>query len=45
MKPNILVTLIVAGTALLGGCASADSRDDCYDNDIARIENGRAIRY
>jgi hypothetical protein len=25
MKPNTLVTLIVAGTALVGGCASVDS--------------------
>jgi outer membrane lipoprotein SlyB len=40
MKPNILVTLIVAGTALVVGCASADSRDDRYDNGGSRYNDG-----
>jgi outer membrane lipoprotein SlyB len=42
MKPNTLVTLIFAGTALVGGCASADSRYDRYDNDGSRYSGARS---
>jgi hypothetical protein len=31
MKPSTLIAFIFAETALVGGCASADSRDDRYD--------------
>jgi outer membrane lipoprotein SlyB len=41
MKPNILVTLlVVAGTTLAGGCASADSPNDRYDNGRSRYNDG-----
>jgi len=36
MKPYALVTLIIAGTALVGGCASVGSPPDRYDNGAAR---------
>ncbi len=32
MKPNTLVTLLFAGTALVGGCATADAPYGRYDN-------------
>ena len=37
MKPNTLVTLIFAGTALVGGCASADAPYDRYDSRTGSI--------
>jgi outer membrane lipoprotein SlyB len=45
MKPNILVTLIAAGTALVGGCASPDSPHDRYDNGGARYNDGGSRYY
>jgi outer membrane lipoprotein SlyB len=42
MKPNILVILIAAGTALVGGCASADSPNDRYDNSGSRYSATRS---
>ena len=42
MQPNTLITLILAGTALLGGCASADSRYDRYDNGGSRYSGARS---
>jgi outer membrane lipoprotein SlyB len=42
MKPSMLVVLTIAGSALLGGCASGDSRDDRYDNANYRYEGTRS---
>lgn len=42
MKPNALVTLIFAGTALVGGCASADTPYDRYDNGGSRYSGARS---
>lgn len=36
MRPNTLMGILFAGTALVGGCASADSPRDRYDNGGAR---------
>jgi outer membrane lipoprotein SlyB len=45
MKPNTLVTLIIAGTALVGGCASVDSPRERYDNGASRNYEPGASRY
>ncbi len=45
MKPGNLVTLIFAGTALVGGCASADSPNDRYDNGGSRYNDGNSRYY
>lgn len=42
MKPITLATLIFAGTALVGGCASADSQYDRYGNDSPRYSGARS---
>ncbi len=39
MRTNRLVTLIFAGTALVGGCATADSPYVRYDNSGYRYDN------
>jgi outer membrane lipoprotein SlyB len=45
MKPNILAALMVAGTALAGGCASVDSSGGRYDNSGARYDDGGSRYY
>ena len=40
MKPTTLITLLLAGTAVLGGCASSDPRYDRYDDSDARYYDG-----
>lgn len=45
MKPNILATLIFAGTALVGGCASVDSPSDRYSNSDSRYDDGGSRYY
>ena len=42
MKPNTLVTLLFAGTALVGGCASADAPYGRYDNGDPRYSGARS---
>ena len=42
MKSNTLVTLLFAGTALVGGCASADTPYDRYDNGGSRYSGARS---
>ncbi len=42
MKSTTLIALIFAGTALVGGCASVDSRDDRYDNGGPRYSGARS---
>jgi len=42
MRPGTLVTLLFAGTALLGGCASAGSRYDRYDHGGIRYNGARS---
>jgi len=41
MKPSTIVVLTIAGTALLGGCASTDSRYDRYGNTDYRYDGER----
>jgi outer membrane lipoprotein SlyB len=45
MKPNILAALILAGTAMVGGCASIDSPGDRYDNSGSRYDDGGSRNY
>ena len=45
MKPNTLVTLIFAGTAVLGGCASADPSYDRFDTYDSRYSGNRYDNY
>jgi outer membrane lipoprotein SlyB len=39
---NTLIALVLAGAALLGGCASDDSRYDRYDNGSSRYQGARS---
>jgi outer membrane lipoprotein SlyB len=43
MKPNALVALLFAGTALVGGCASVDSPHERYDNGASRYNEPRSM--
>jgi outer membrane lipoprotein SlyB len=45
MKPNILATLLFAGTAMVGGCASVDSPSDRYSNSSSRYDDSGSRYY
>jgi outer membrane lipoprotein SlyB len=42
MRQGMLVVLLLAGSALVGGCASVDSRYDRYDNGGTHYNAGRS---
>lgn len=42
MNPNMLVALAIAGSALVGGCASADSRYDRHGNADYRYDGAQS---
>ena len=45
MKPNTLIIFLLAGTAVLGGCASTDSRYERYDDGGSRYYDGSSRYY